>query len=173
MAGQRKGYDKSLDVALATLFVSGLKNDIREYVECNMAEVDSEALLELAIKSETSKGLGAKSAALKLAAIEESEGAEQNDEFRKVAAELAALKARMNTFTAGSGKGKGKGKASSPLPPFSERKTWFYCYKCKQHGLHVSRECKLTEEQKAALIPQPRYPQPTSVPRDDQFPNGM
>ena len=55
--GQKAGYDKSLDVTLGTLFVSGLKNEIREYVECNMKETpDSDALLELAVKSESSKG---------------------------------------------------------------------------------------------------------------------
>ena len=35
---QKKGYDASLDVTLGTLFVSGLKNEIREYVECNMPD---------------------------------------------------------------------------------------------------------------------------------------
>jgi len=48
LTGQKKGYDKSLDVTLGTLFVSGLKAEIREYVECNMKEkADSDALLEL------------------------------------------------------------------------------------------------------------------------------
>ena len=49
VAGQKKGYDKSLDVTLGTLFASGLKAEIREYVECNMKEgATSEDLLDLA-----------------------------------------------------------------------------------------------------------------------------
>ena len=170
--GQKKGYDKSHDVTLGTLFVSGLKSDIREYVECNMSEDrgDSETLLDLAVKSETAKGMGAKAASLKLAAIE-GEETEPTEELKKVTAELAALKTRMNTFTAG--KGKGKGKFTTPLPAFSDRNTWFYCYKCKQHGLHVSKECKLTEAERKALTAQARYPVPSGTPTDAQFPNGM
>ena len=171
--GQKKGYDKSLDVTLGTLFVSGLKNELREYVECNMKDnADSEQLLDLAVKSESSKGHGATAASLKLAAID-SEGQEQTDDMKKMTEELVALKSRLNTFTAGQ-KGQGKGRATStPLPPFNERTTWFYCYKCKQHGLHVSRECKLTEDQRKALAPQPRFPIPTTTPTDSQFPNGL
>ena len=174
--GQRTGYDKSLDVTLGTLFVSGLKNEIREYVECNMKETpDSDTLLDLAVKSESSKGLGVKAASLKLAMVDdEYQPPEQTEEVKKMTAELAALKARMNTFTAGSaGRGRGRRRATTPLPAFNDRKTWFYCYRCKQHGLHISKECRLTEEQKQRLSPQPRFPIPTSTPTDAQFPNGM
>ena len=166
--GQRTGYDKSLDVTTGTLFIAGLKQDTREYVEINMTEKDtSEKILDLAIKSEAAKGHGAKSAALKLAVVEDNQG--EDETLRSVNEELAALRTRMNTFTAG----KGKGRQDTPLPPFKDRKTWFYCYKCKQHGLHVSRECKLNKTQIAELIPAPRYPNPTTTPADKQFPNGL
>ena len=122
------------------------------------------------LKSESSKGLGTGAAALKLAIIDGPPD-EQSGDIKKMTEELAALRTRMNQFT--SGKGKGKGKMSTPLPPFNERKTWFYCYKCKQHGLHMSKECRLTDDQKAALPPQPRFPIPTTTPHDTQFPNGM
>ena len=176
LEGQKKGYDASLDITLGTLFVSGLRPDIREYVECNMTDdnTDSESLLELAIKSEASKGKGAKAAALKLAAIDDEY--EPKDEVKDLKEELAALKTRMNTFTAGSGsagRGRGRGRQNTPLPPFNERKTWFYCYRCKQHGLHASRECKLGEEERNKLTPQARYPAPTGTPYDTQFPNGQ
>ena len=174
--GQRKGYDKSFDITLGTLFVSGLKHDIREYVECNMADdkTDSESLLELAVKCEASKGHGAKSASLKLAAIDDEYS--PNDEVKRLNDELAALKTRMNTFTAGSGqtgRGRGRGRQNTPLPAFEDRKTWFFCYRCKQHGLHISRECKLTDDEVKKLTPQQRYPVPTGTPTDRQFPNGM
>ena len=169
--GQRKGYDKSLDVTLGTLFIAGLRQDTREYVEINMVEKDtSEKILDLAIKSEAARGHGAKAAALKLAAIDEVVPDPESEKLKLVNEELAALKTRMNTFTAG---GKGRGRATTPLPPFNERKTWFYCYKCKQHGLHVSKECKLTKEAIAKLTPVPRYPNPTTNPSDSQFPNGL
>ena len=165
---QRKGYDKSQDVTLGTLFIAGLRQDTREYVEINMTETDnSERILELAIKSETAKGHGAKAAALKLAAI--NEDLTEGNHLKKVNEELAALRSRMNTFTAGT---KNK-KPNNPLPPMKERKTWYYCYKCKQHGLHISKECKLSKDQIAKLTPAPRYPNPTSTPSDSQFPNGF
>ena len=168
LAGQRKGYDKSLDVTTGTLFIAGLKQDTREYVEINMTDTDnSERILELAIKSEAAKGHGAKSAALKLAVVEEDH--EDGLQLKLVNEELAALRSRMNTFTAGT---KGR-RQDSPLPPFKDRKTWFYCYKCKQHGLHISKECKLSKAQVSELVPAPRYPNPTSTPFDKQFPNGL
>ena len=168
LAGQRKGYDKSLDVTTGTLFIAGLKQDTREYVEINMTDTDnSERILELAIKSEAAKGHGAKSAALKLAVVEEDH--EDGLQLKLVNEELAALRSRMNTFTAGT---KGR-RQDSPLPPFKDRKTWFYCYKCKQHGLHISKECKLSKTQISELVPAPRYPNPTSTPFDKQFPNGL
>ena len=173
LEGQKKGYDASLDITLGTLFVSGLRADIREYVECNMTDdnSDSDSYLTLAIKSEAAKGKGAKAAALKLSAIDDEY--EPNDELKRVTEELAALKTRMNTFTAGTtNKGRGRGRPNTPLPPFNERKTWFFCYKCKQHGLHASRECKLTEDERKQLTPQPRYPTPTGTPYDSQYPNG-
>ena len=171
VVGQRKGYDKSLDVTLGTLFIAGLRQDTREYVEINMTEKDnSEKILDLAIKSEAAKGHGAKAAALKLAAIDEIIPDPETEQLKLVNEELAALKTRMNTFTAG---GKGRGRATTPLPAFNDRKTWFYCYKCKQHGLHISKECKLSKEAIAKLTPAPRYPNPTTTPADSQFPNGM
>ena len=170
--GQKLGYDKSTDVGLGSMFVTGLRPEIREYVECNMKErADSESLLELAVKSESSKGLGATSASLKLAALDDSY--EPSNEWRMISNELAEIKTRMNTFSAGAGRGRGRGKATTPLPAFKDRKTWFYCYKCRQHGLHVSKECRLNDDQKARLTPQPRFPLPTSTPTDAQFPNGM
>ena len=166
--GQKTGYDKSLDVTTGTLFIAGLKQETREYVEINMTETDtSERLLDLAIKSEAAKGNGARAAALKLAVVEDNQ--EEDTQLKIVNEELAALRTRMNTFTAG----KGKGRQDTPLPPFKDRKTWFYCYKCKQHGLHVSKECKLTKTQIADLLPAPRYPNPTTTPSDKQFPNGL
>ena len=169
--GQRKGYDKSQDVTLGTLFIAGLRQDTREYVEINMTDTDnSERILELAIKSETAKGHGAKAAALKLAVIEDE--MQEDPTLRKVNEELAVLRTRMNTFTAGKNKNN-KQNHSTTLPPIKDRKSWFYCYKCKQHGLHISKECKLTKEQISKLTPEPRYPNPTSTPADSQFPNGI
>ena len=169
LEGQRKGYDKSLDVTLGTLFISGLRQDTREYVEVNMKEKDdSEKILDLAIKSEAARGQGAKAAALKLAAIEENT---EVNHINKVNEELAVLRSRMNTFTAGT-KTRNR-KFNSPLPPFNERNTWYYCYKCKQHGLHISKECRLNDTQISKLTPAPRYPNPTSTPKDSQFPNGL
>ena len=169
LEGQKKGYDKSLDVTLGTLFITGLRQDTREYVEVNMTDKDnSEKILDLAIKSESARGQGAKAAALRLAAIEENT---ENSNIDRVNEELAALRTRMNTFTAGNKSRNNK--FSSPLPPFNERNKWYYCYKCKQHGLHVSKECKLNEEQISRLTPAPRYPNPTTTPKDGQFPNGL
>ena len=171
LVGQRKGYNKSLDVTLGTLFIAGLRQDTKEYVEVNMADKDtSEKILDLAIKSEAARGHGAKAAALKLAAIED--GQEESSQLRMVNEELAVLRTRMNTFTAGA-RGRGRRTQSNPLPSFSERNTWFYCYKCKQHGLHISKECKLSKDQIAKLTPAPRYPNPTTTPSDSQFPNGL
>ena len=77
-----------------------------------MTDTDnSERILELAIKSEAAKGHGAKSAALKLAVVEEDH--EDGLQLKLVNEELAALKSRMNTFTAGT---KGR-RQDSPLPP--------------------------------------------------------
>ena len=158
-----------MDVTLGTLFISGLRPETREYVEINMKDTDdSEKILELATKSEAAKGHGAKAAALKLAVIEELQHEENH--LRMVNEELAVLKSRMNTFTAGKGRGK---QNSNPLPPIKDRTSWFYCYKCKQHGLHISKECKLNKDQISKLTPAPRYPNPTSTPRDEQFPNGL
>ena len=162
-----------MDVTLGTLFIAGLRQDTREYVEVNMAEKDtSEKILDLAIKSEAARGHGAKAAALKLASIDDIQTPvdPESEKLKAVNEELAALKTRMNTFTAG---GKGRGKITTPLPPFNERKTWFYCYKCKQHGLHISKECKLSKDAISKLTPAPRYPNPTSTPSDSQFPNGL
>ena len=174
LEGQRKGYDASQDVSLGSIFASGLRADIREYVELQMEGTStSDELLQLAIKSETSKGLGAKTAALKLAVV--NAGDERSEEMKRVTEELAALKSRLNTFSGGAKKnGNGQtDKKKTPLPPWGERRTWFYCYKCKQHGLHVSRECRLTQEQRDSLIPQPRFPIPTTTPHDEQYPNGL
>ena len=170
LTGQRKGYDKSLDVTLGTLFIAGLRQDTREYVEVNMNDTDgSETILDLAIKSEAARGQGAKAAALRLAAIEENK--DDTYEMNKVNEELAVLRSRMNTFTAGT-KTRNK-RFNTPLPPFNQRDKWYYCYKCKQHGLHISKECRLTEDQISKLTPAPRYPNPTSTPKDNQFPNGL
>ena len=51
------------------------------------------------------------------------------------------------------------------------QRTAIYCFKCKQWGVHIRSECKLTADQIKSLTPEDRNARPQGVVVDAQYPN--
>ena len=90
-----------------------------------------------------------------------------------LALELAALSARLTQMTAGGGGNKKSGGKNDrgPPPPMHARTTWFWCYKCQQHGLHTAKECPRTAAEISQLTKMDRRTKPSGPVFDPCFPH--
>lgn len=90
-----------------------------------------------------------------------------------LAMELASLNARLSQMSAGGkGKGGGAGKANrGPPPPMHERNSWYWCYKCQQHGLHTGKECPRSAAEISQLPKADRRAKPAGPVFDPCFPH--
>ena len=184
---------------MGRMFVAGLRVDIRKTVEAQITnDHDLDDIKAAAIRAETSDGSPAKASnvaaiasmqlqtsppmgatALPVATVPPQTAGTTNADALK--AEIAALSSRLNQFTAGGNKRQGQGRRSGgnatttsspaqPRPPFSQR-NWTYCFRCKQWGVHIQSECKLSMEDIRQLSPQNKSEKPSGQPFDRQYPN--
>ena len=147
------------------LFVTGLHKELRQFVEWEMKDDStSEQVFEFAKRAEEAFHSKNKDKA-KVAAI--------TDESLDLAKELKDIKAIISKSdteeVAAVTKGQPKRK---PLKdkPMSERPAVF-CFKCKQWGKHILKECKLSAEDISRLTPQSKADKPKGQVKDTQFPN--
>ena len=171
-----KGIRLAMDTFHKNLFVAGLRPEIRKPVERSMEDEDTPTdVLKCAQRAESTEGLAknvgiaainADGAAAFPGHASQTSGLLSNDDLK---AEIAALTTRLNQFTGGA-KGKKANTPGTPRPPFGQRQ-WTFCFKCKQWGVHVQSECRLSTEELSRLTPQKRSDKPSGPPRDKQYPN--
>lgn len=167
-------WRRAIQLFTKAFFVAGINKEIRADVEEKMRErMTLTELVELAREKESVRNLNPGAATAKINAIEGDEKADKEKELLKQqAAEIAALKARMNAFTAGQG-AKDK-KDRPPPPPMEKRDKAFFCYICHRWGIHLTRECKMTREE-GKKIPQEKWEdpkkRPATIPFDPCYPN--
>lgn len=168
-------FKKATDAHISTLFLAGLRSDVREEVMSKMDEAkDNTWLVKQACTAEQAmndrKGASKQPFSYAVAQIDDGAyGESKDDPIQALTQELAALKSRL-----GSGKKKATNQRSNdrpPLPPMEKRNRWIYCYNCGQYGLHVSKECQLSKEDAKKKERMPRFPAPSGTPYDAMFPN--
>ena len=161
------------------LFVSGLQRDIRKYVEWEMKEnSSSDEVFEMARKAEEAFNSEKIQKNAKVALLQAGKDTMQEPTKSELKGELLqeirAMLDRNNGQVAaiGSAKGGPNGRKRTPLKdkPMAERPPVF-CFKCKQWGKHILKECKLSTEEIARLTPQSRNDKPTGTVTDQQYPN--
>jgi hypothetical protein len=172
---QKAGYLRCKNLHQRLLFVAGLLPETRKWVEAQMKP--SEATLadleqlanqwEGAAKSKNSNRQIA-GYSLELAPEGASGGAANSEE--RIVAELAALKTQFARLAGGKKNNTGE-KKKTTMPPMSARDKWRNCFRCKQWGLHIRDECKLSDSQVAQLQPQDKVTKPSGPAFDSQFPN--
>jgi hypothetical protein len=62
-------------------------------------------------------------------------------------------------------------KRKTVMPPMSARDRRRHCWRCRQWGLHIRDECKLSDSDIARLEPKDRDSKPSGPAYDTQFPN--
>lgn len=174
------GFIRVRDNMTGLMFVAGLRSEIRRVVESNMADNPTLAeLREASVRAESAEGLGK---IVQLAGIGEapteqfpapfhSHGSAADPVAKQLAAvssELAAVTSRLNQFTAG--QRNGQKAAAGPRPSMAQR-DWTWCFKCKQWGVHLRDECKLSAAECKKLTAQSRNRRPEGSPSDSQYPN--
>ena len=167
---------KATNLFKRAFFVAGIKPEIRPEVEEKMrSNTELEDLVTLAREKESLRNMAPATA--KIHAVEAQNttptATPEQQLLKEQAAELAALKARLNSFTPG-GKKENQGKERPPPPPMEKRDRAYYCYCCHKWGIHATRECKITKEE-GKKIPQDERDdpkkRPASIPFDAMYPN--
>jgi len=195
---ERTGYDRAVTTSLAMMFLAGVRPEIRTTLEARMEDdATSEWIRTAAIRAELAMGGTRQSAAIAGVSADYA-GTAQAGQFppptqngsgsiqhsfnaqagtapsnTAIALELAALSARLAQMTAGGGGKKNGGKDSNrgPPPPMHARTTWFWCYKCQQHGLHTAKECPRSAAEISQLTKQDRRTKPSGPVFDPCFPH--
>lgn len=167
-------WNRAMNLFTKAFFVSGINKDIRVEVEEKMrTQMPMRELVELAREKESLRNMNPTATAKVHAIDTEDEGTTTGEQgvLKQQAAELAALKARLNAFTAGNKK---ESKDRPPPPPMEKRDKAFFCYICHRWGIHLTRECKMTREE-GKKIPQDQWQdpkkRPASIPFDPCYPN--
>ena len=148
---RKQGYLDTRELIESSIFHNGLRQDVKQWVNARYAEAndDHETLLELARSGENAEQ---RSRGAKVHAVSTSEP-------------TAQVAATTRKQPAGN---RQKMKRTRNIP-MNERNA-IKCYKCKQWGRHMMRECKLTREECESLTPGPDE-RPVGDVHDTQYPN--
>ena len=169
-AAEKKGFNSCKNLIESSLFLNGLRNDIKLYVDLELQQKPKATAEEIyALARETEIVMNSR-AAHKAHAVDVSERKMDN-----LSAELERVKNAINKGEANNQTvaaiGKGKPKPKGEPSPIHKRRRPTICFKCRQWGLHYAKECKLTADEIARLTPQTKDDKPTGQVFDAQYPN--
>ena len=175
----RAGFIQCRNFFQKITFISGLEPSTRTWVEAQLDENTTLIDLQtLAAKAEMANRR-ANPAAKMLAGINMELGDQAGATAQGgLVAELAALREQFKKFAGGAtpktstpAAGGRAGGARRVMPPMSQRDRWRACYRCKQWGLHIRDECRLTDTEIAKLPVCDLNNKPAGPAHDKQFPN--
>jgi hypothetical protein len=180
--GHKAGFIACRDFFHGLMFVAGLETTTRTWVEAQL-ETDTtlKNVVSLAVKAELASRRS-NPAGRQLAGIDyEAEGAAGGAAATpssatevKMVAELAAMKKMIQSLSASGGGGRKKEETTrrkTTMPPMSARDRWRHCWRCRQWGLHIRDECKLSDSDIVRLEPKDKDSKPQGPAFDTQFPN--
>ena len=163
--GEHKAFLDCYDDFVSAVFLHGLRAEIRMHVEMDLKDEDNaKDIFERARAIE--HGFMAKKAAVAALAhdlpelpnkMTPVEGAQQ------VAVSSLKPKSRGRATARSSSAPGNRRSAPKPARGVTGRSRPIFCFKCKQWGLHYRHECMLSDKECAALTPQDRTQEPTSV----------
>lgn len=175
-----KGFLECKDLFESALFMSGLRPEVRVYVEMELQDTTSSADIftkarqtETAMASKSNKQLAA------ITTMEKPPDAWANyimDQIRstedhQVAVVKAATKKKKPVRRARTKVLPGTGPQGGTMIPPAQRTRPILCNRCLQWGVHYSTECKISMEEVNRMTPQSRDNRPASAPYDPQYPN--
>lgn len=169
---QREGFYICKDVLESALFLNGLRSDVKMFVDMDIKEDTTKAAIyEMARATETAVN----SKNHKVHALLSSDDRVDSltakiEELRRVVSTQVQAGRTQEVYAIAKGNPK-KAKTPGKTTPMSERRGPILCWKCKQWGKHVIKECKLTADEIAQLTPQSKEDKPTGEVYDKQYPN--
>ena len=172
---QLKGFLECKDLFESALFMSGLRPEVRVYVEMELQENTSSAEIftkarqtESAMASKSNKQIAALTAMDKppdtWASYIMDQMRSNNDH------QVAAMKASNKKKPVKRSKTRIIPGSAGPMLPPAQRSRPIFCNRCLQWGVHYSTECKISMEEVNRMTPQSRDSRPTSAPYDPQYP---
>ncbi len=166
-AGQAAtGFTACRDLFETAIFLNGLKGELRMYVEMDLEdETTTVQVYDLARKTEIA--VNSRSGAQHKVAM--LDGA-SDGKLEALRVEMTDLKKKVTTEQVGAVEKKRAPKAGQRDKPMKDRRPML-CWKCKQWGKHLSKECKLTVEEIARLTPMTKDDKPAGPVSDAQYPN--
>ena len=171
-----KGFLECKDIFESALFMSGLRPEVRVYVEMELQESTSSA--EIFTKARQTESAMASKSSKQIAAIAAMEkppdawAAYIVDQLKSTEdLPIAAMKATPKKKKSPARRSATRVITGNTMPPPGQRTQPVFCNRCKQWGVHYSTECKLSMEEVERMSPQSRDNRPTSVPYDSQYPN--
>lgn len=174
---RKEGFMTCRDLLEGAIFLCGMKQDVRLWVEMDMTENSSnQDLKKLAQKAEIALGTKNNNNP-KIHAIQASMGEKEDEGVSNLKSELKELKATVRALTkpeqvAAFNKSNSAPRPRKPLPPMGERDRPIHCWKCRQWGKHTKAECRLSDAQIANLTPMRKEDKPGDMEFvDAQFPN--
>ncbi len=166
---QKKGFTDCRDLFETAIFLNGLKGDLRMYVEMDLKDTTTtEEVYEMARATEIA--VNSKNNQHKVGAVT----SQQDHSMETLRGEVSELKRSMDQGHVAAASDRrsnnNKPKVGQRDKPMSDRRPML-CWKCKQWGKHLSKECKLTAEEVARLTPMSKDDRPTGTVVDTQYPN--
>lgn len=175
---RKTGFMACRDLLEGAIFLCGIKNDIRLWVEMDMTDQSSnEDLRKLAQKAEIALGTrnsGNPKVHAITATTEKEEGhvTDLKNELKELKATVRALSKGETVAAMSKSSSAGAMRPRRPLPPMGERDRPIHCWRCRQWGKHTKTECRLTDAQVANLTPMKKEDKPEGMEFiDAQFPN--
>jgi hypothetical protein len=180
-AEHKAGFIACRDFFHGLMFVAGLETTTRTWVEAQLeTDTSLKTVVGLAVKAELAQRRS-NPAGRQLTGIDYEQdspaaaAATCSTTETKMIAELAAIKKTIQSMSASGGGGRkkeaGGSKKRTVMPPMSQRDRWRHCWRCRQWGLHIRDECKLSDSDIARLEPKDRDTKPSGPVFDTQFPN--
>ena len=169
---KRNGFALCRDVLESAIFLNGLRGDVKMFVDMDIKEVTTkDEIYEMARATE----IAVNSKNHKVSALFGSDDRVETltakiEEMRRALASSGGQ--TVGAVNKSNGNSNNKfAKKPGKFTPMSERKGPILCWKCKQWGKHVIKECKLTADEIAQLTPQSKEDRPTGEVIDKQYPN--
>lgn len=183
-ANQRTSYADGVEdlqkSVIQVMFLAGLRDDLRQPLQAtaDFETLDITALRSHAIRIEDSRERTRKEPPkMQIAAVTTTKSrAAAAAPTEGMAEKLRALQAEVNAIrTQGKPKNGNKTgqKTGAQLAkiPIHSRRSWVFCYNCKQWGLHFAAECLRSAQEVGTMQPQDRAAKPQSGPVDRDFPS--
>lgn len=176
-----KGFVECREMFENAIFLCGMRQDIRIWVEMDMKEdTSNEDILELANKAELAINARQGKERSTVNAIHTSDDGidvsklqnelkELKDSLRGIG--VTANNGFVNAMSTSNGNGRNGNRERRGLPAMADRTNPMLCWKCKQWGKHISTECKLTPDEIQRLTPMTKEERPVGPATDSQFPN--